>query len=291
VLSLVLILAGCGVHSGSLTLDLVRALDEADIVYVDTYTMPSATWVLEALKPWAGKVRVAGRELLEDRLSTVLEEAMGRSVLVVSAGDPLVATTHQTLLAEARRLNIEVKYIPGVSGVCTAKSYSGLSYYRFGRTATVPGPWRRIKPYSVIAVIYSNLCIDAHTLLLLDVDEMEGQLRPRDAAHQLLDVEVELSTNLNIRRVLHETPVMVVERAGARDAGVHIFNSMVELLEWRDDARAPSSIIVPAPLSATELWILESRFNVKLGDRWSRRSHERREFCRNYEILVEWLSQ
>ncbi len=287
---MVLVLAGCGVHDGSFTRELVRALDEADVVYVDIYTMPSASWVLDALRPWINKVRIAGRELLEDNLKLVLEDARVGNVLILSAGDPLVATTHQSLLAEASRLGINVRYIPGISGVCVAKAYSGLSYYRFGRTVTVPGPWRNLKPYSVIAVINSNLCVDAHTLLLLDVDERGEQLKPGDAVSQLIAVERELSRILDIRGVLEETPVMIVERAGTPDARIYLFDTAAELLGFKEDIRAPSSLIVPAPLSKTEMWILESRLNVKLKTVWSRRAYERVECCRTYETIVSWVS-
>jgi diphthine synthase len=287
---LVLILAGCGVYSGSFTRELVEALDVADIVYVDLYTMPSALWVLEALGRWAGKVKIAGRELLEEQSRLIVEDARAGNVVVLSAGDPLVATTHQTLLAEAARLGVEFRYIPGISGVCAAKSYSGLSYYRFGKIATIPGSWRGLKPYSVVAVIYSNLCVDAHPLLLLDVDDRGAQLKPRDALLELLVVEEELSKTLGFKRVLGETPILVVERAGAPDARVQVYDSATHLLGSREDARIPSSLVIPAPLNMTEMWVLESRLKVKLGITWSRRVYERVECCRAYEAVVGWLS-
>jgi len=286
----VLLIAGCGIYNGSFTRELIRALDEADIVYVDLYTMPSAMWVLDALRPWMGKVRIAGRELLEEKSRLIVSEAKISNVLVLSAGDPLVATTHQSLMAEAARMDVKVKYIPGISGVCVVKAYSGLSYYRFGRTTTIPGPWRGFKPYSVMAVTYSNLCIDAHTLLLLDVDERGTQLEPRDAISQLLLVEEELSKTLNIKRVLEKTPVMVVERGGAPDARILVFNRTTDLLEWRGVFKTPSSLIIPAPLSVTELWIIESRLNVKLEATWSKRVYERIDCCKAYETLLTWLS-
>ena len=289
-LGLVLVLAGCGVHEGSFTRELVEALDAADIIYVDLYTMPSASWVLEALERWAGRVRVVGREFLEERSRLIMEDARVGNVVVLSAGDPLVATTHQSLLAEAARSGIKSRYIPGISGVCTAKAYSGLSYYRFGKIATIPGPWRGLKPYSVVSVIYSNLCVDAHTLLLLDVDERGVQLKPREALLGLLTVEEELSKTLGFRRVLGETPVLVVERAGAPDARIRIYDTITNLIESEEEARTPSSLVVPAPLNAVEAWILESRLNIKLERTWSKRVYERVGCCKAYETLVEWLS-
>jgi len=288
---LALFIAGCGVYEGSFTRELLEVLDVADVVYVDLYTMPESSWVLTALERWRNKIRVASRELLEGMSKAVVDEAMGRNVVIVSAGDPLVATTHVSLLAEAQGRGVEVRYIPGVSGVCAAKAYSGLSYYRFGRMATVPGPWRGLKPYSVLATIYANLCIDAHTLLLLDVSEDGLQLSPTDAALKLLEVEAELSETLRTRALLSLTPVIVVERAGTPGARLIAFESVESLSKAEERFRTPSSLVIPAPLNPTERWVLESRLNRALGAIWSRRAYERSECCEYYERTLRWLSE
>ena len=286
-----LFIAGCGVYEGSFTRELLEVLDVADVVYVDLYTMPESSWVLVALERWRDKVRVASRELLEGMSKAVVDEAMGRNVVIVSAGDPLVATTHASLLAEAQGRGVEVRYIPGVSGVCTAKAYSGLSYYRFGRMATVPGPWRGLKPYSVLATIYANLCIDAHTLLLLDVSEDGSQLSPTDAALRLIEVEAELSETLGTRALLSLTPVIVVERAGTPEARLVAFDSFESLSTAEERFRTPSSLVIPAPLNPTERWVLESRLKRALGATWSRRAYGRSECCEYYEKTLRWLSE
>lgn len=286
-----LFIAGCGVYEGSLTRELVEVLDLADTIYVDLYTMPDPGWVLEILRPWSGKVKIANRRLLEEGSHSIVREGIEKNVVILSAGDPLIATTHQSLVAEAVLAGVQVRYVPGISGVCVAKAYSGLSYYRFGRTATVPGQWRGVKPYSVIATIYANLCTESHTLLLLDVSDEGTQLSPREAALRLLGTEGEILSNLNVKPILDNTPVIVVERAGAPDARILVYDSLVELSKTEVAFRTPSSLVVPAPLNPVELWILESRLGLKLKPHWSKRVYGRSDCCKYYELLLSWLKE
>ena len=58
--------------------------------------------------------------------------------------------------------------INNTSIISTAASVSGLSSYRFGRTVTCPFPENASEfPYEIIQ---KNKSIDAHTLVLLDID-------------------------------------------------------------------------------------------------------------------------
>ncbi len=286
-----LALAGYGVHKGSFTLEFFEALNSADVVYVEFYTMPSSNWVLEALRPWSHKVRVVSRKGLEEGSAGIVEEAVSRFVVVVSPGDPLIATTHHTLLAESRVRGVEARYIPGVSGVCSAKAYSGLSYYRFGRTVTIPGPWRGVKPYTSILTIYGNLCIDAHTLLLLDVADDGVQLDPRDAAKILLDIEEIISRELSLKGIVKDTPAIIVGGAGTPEPEVLIYESLADIPAESRTLKQPSSIIMPAPLSPIEKWLIETMHSKKLGEKWMRRSYDSGEACKAYTRIKEWMKE
>ncbi len=259
-----LVLAGAGYKAGMLTREVENLLRRADKVYVDTYTSPGASNILDYVKAIArSSVVAASRDDLEGGSQRIISEASRLLVVILVPGDPLIATTHVALLAEARRAGIEARYYPGVSGVCAAKAASMLHYYRFGRTVTVPGPWRGVKPYSLVAFIYSNLCAGLHTLALLDVRDDGLQLRPEEAAETIITYEREVAKELGLEPFLGELPALAVEAGGEGAHRVYGFNFLKDLAR----ARLPEgvySLVLPAELHPTEAWALEEIYKIKL---------------------------
>ncbi len=257
-----LVLAGAGLgpgYQGRLLEDLVAS---AWRVYVDTYTMPGASWLLE----WARRVardRVveAPRHVLEQGGARIVEEARDRLVVVLVAGDPLIATTHRSLVVEAARRGVGYRVIPGVSGVCSAKAASMLDYYKFGRTVTVPGPWRMVKAYSIVEYLLYNACGGMHTLLLLDIDGEGRQLHPGEAAGIVLS----LAGELGVSSLLEGSPAILVEAAGLENGRVRVFERLSTLAAWRGGFAEPASIIVPGTLAAYEREALEAVLGLDPG--------------------------
>ena len=284
-----LVLAGAGLHPGSVTVEVREALEKASRVYVDTYTMPRAAWLAEWARGVAGdRVVEADREVLESNSSRIVEEASHSLVVVLVPGDPLVATTHVSLLAEASRRGVEWRVIPGISGVVTSKTLVGLQYYRYGRTITVPGPWRGVKAVSIVSHLYGNLCIGLHTLVLLDVADGGPQLDPASGASELLSLEARLASDMAFEPVLPGLLAAVVERAGHPDARVY-WASIREIAggnggPWRE----PSSIVVPGLVHPTELDMITSLYSVRvesIEDHNERVRRSRLRTCRVYEAL------
>jgi len=286
---LTLILAGAGLHVGTITLEVREAVERASRVYVDVYTMPQASWLAEWARGLAGdRVVEAGREVIESQSARIVEEASMGDVVVLVPGDPLVATTHVSLLAEASRRGVRWRVIPGISGVVASKTLAGLQYYRYGRTITVPGPWREVRAVSIVSHLYGNLCVGLHTLVLLDVADGGAQLGPAQGASELLLLEKELASDVGFERVLPGLMAAVVERAGHPDARVH-WGSIASIAEgeggpWRE----PSSIVVPGIIHPTELDMIASLYSVKESavkehNDLVRRSRLRA--CRVYEAL------
>ncbi len=248
-----LVIAGGGIAPGYQGRTLVNAIIAADKIYVDTYTSPASDWLIEWARGIAGnRVLLASRRDLEDKSWKIIEEAKSRNILILVAGDPLIATTHKALIAEATRYNVRVKIIPGVSGVCASKSISLLDYYKFGRTITIPGPWRNVEAYSIIYYIAKNACIKLHTLALLDFYEGR-QLQPSESARILLSLEEKLGVDF-----LGDTSILVIERAGMEDGRVTLYDSLSELAEDKRIMAVPSSLILPGSLSEIERDILEA---------------------------------
>ena len=263
-----LILAGAGYARGMMSEEVRRIVSEASKVYVDTYTMPGSGWLVEeasALAP--GRVVAATRSQLEEGSRNLVEEARGpEAVVVLVAGDPLVATTHVSLLVEARKAGVDFKYYPGVSGVCSAKAASTLHYYRFGRTVTIPGPWRNVRPYSVVEAVYANLCIGLHTALLLDVDDEGRQLSPAQALKIVLEVEGEVSGELGLQGFIGKLPVLVVEAGAGGEHMVRFLGTVSEASEKPSIAGGPSTLIIPAKLHPTEQWALEGVWGISFPE-------------------------
>ncbi|GAB6148645.1 diphthine synthase [Stetteria hydrogenophila] len=258
-----LVLAGGGVWPGSLTRELLELASAADRVYVDVYTSPGASWLASELERVApGRVVRAGRDALESGAPGLVEEARRGLVLVVAPGDPLVATTHVSLLVEAARRGVEWRVAPGVSGVVAAKALSGLQYYRFGRTFTIPGPWRGVRALSVVDYAYTNVCAGLHSTLLLDVDGGGRQLPPGEAAGILLSLEEEAAGEYGIEPFLHRLMALVISRAG--EPGWLVGHARLPSLggvEWSP----PATIIVPAVIHPTEAEALQALHGVDPG--------------------------
>ncbi|MCE4604474.1 MAG: SAM-dependent methyltransferase [Aeropyrum sp.] len=242
---------------GQATEEALKAVSQCDLVYVETYTMPNTSWLLDSVaRVTKGRVTPASREDLEAGSSEIVKLASKSSVAVVTAGDPLAATTHSSLYAEAARAGVRVYYIPGVSGVYTARSASMLSFYRFGGTVTVPGRWRGVKPLSVVHRIYLNLCSGLHTTVLLDVDESGEQLGLGEAASILLEADEEYSNTLGSRPLLRELPLIVVEAGGMGSHKVLYYPRLDEARTHRD--KGVYTGIIPSRPSRVEDWLASS---------------------------------
>ena len=232
-----------------------QLVSSADRVYVETYTVPGSEWLVDYASGLApGRVSEAPRSLLEEGARRLVEEASRSTVVVLVAGDPLVATTHRGLLYEAARAGVPYRVVPGLSGVCAAKSVSLLDYYKYGRTVTVPGPWRMVKAYSVVEYILSNACAGLHTLLLLDINPATGtQLPPNEAASTVLSLASELGAG-----AIAGAPAILVERAGLEGERVTLYRSLQDLASAGGPWREPASIAVPGPLGPVEREHLEA---------------------------------
>jgi len=146
----------------------VRAIETAKKCdcYAELYTNK---WFgsLEGLERVLGKtVKLLKRQDLEDKLDAWLKEIRDKDAVLFVPGDPLAATTHSTIVLEARKKKIPVNIIHNAS-IFSAIGETGLHLYKFGRTATVPFSG---KLQAVKEAITVNRKAGLHTLLLLDLD-------------------------------------------------------------------------------------------------------------------------
>ncbi|MFN3803438.1 MAG: SAM-dependent methyltransferase [Pyrobaculum sp.] len=237
-------LVGLGPGPGFVTERAVQILREADCVFYEDYTGPLDISTLARLAKRA-PVRLTRRDL-EDGGGRKILDCLdgGNAAVLVTAGDPMAATTHGALVASIRARGHRVEIVPGVSIVCAAFSASCLSIYKLGGIATITYP--RLGVYSArpYELAEQNLARGLHTLLLLDVREDGGFMPPRDAAEILLKLEEREGRGL----FTPEREIVVVYRLGW--GGGAIYTSIDEVR--RGHLEAPAVFIVPSRLGPVE---------------------------------------
>lgn len=200
------------------------------------------------------EIRDAKRWMVEDG-AQILKEAESRNVVLLSYGDPLVATTHTELLCRAARQGIDTRVIHASSAPYSAVGQCGLHHYKMGRTATVMRDQKSMTtPYYTI---YKNLVERCHTMLLLEYDregtEMDGPgdffLEPADALRMLLNTEEGQQRGV----VCGDTYAIVASRVGFGDRQQRIVAGKVSSLVAREGfGSPPHSVIIPGRLHFTE---------------------------------------
>lgn len=151
-----LYLIGLGLSWKDLSLKALEALQKCDKVYLESYTSISDFSKLQLERLIGKKVEVLNRKQVEETKPFL----KGDSALLIY-GDPLAATTHTELLKKAKVIH--------APSVLTAVAETGLSLYKFGKTASIPIPEKNFKPESFYDILKENQSIKAHTLFLLDL--------------------------------------------------------------------------------------------------------------------------
>ncbi|MEM2910317.1 MAG: diphthine synthase [Nitrososphaerota archaeon] len=155
-------------HITEAALDSIR---RADVVFLDVYTGMLPNETMELLRAISRRLVLADRHVLEDGVEAVLTEAARKDVVVAVQGDPFVATTHVSIMLEARKRGINCSVVSGISSYSVAASLSGLQAYKFGRAVTLPAEEKVEHVRSVYESIVENMSRGLHTLVFLDTKE------------------------------------------------------------------------------------------------------------------------
>ena len=243
-------LVGLGVGY-DITVHGLELLKDSELVFCETHTMPVPPEYIEKLEDETGKkIEVIGRDKVEGESPYVLENAKNQNVCLLCGGDPLAATTHISLLLDAKKAGIESEVVHNSSILSAAAGKSGLQPYRFGKTVTVSFWRRNYEPTSPLNLIKRNLDADMHTLVLMDLDAELGLMDAKLGLELLGKMEEKERL-----RVLPEK-VVVLSRVGYLDEKV-TYGTVSELLE-SNLGSAPYCIVVPAELHEVEAEYLDS---------------------------------
>lgn len=249
-----LYLLGLGLGSVRyLTFAVVEEIERCDEVYLDSYTGFISRELMKRLKKLVGdRLIVASRRDLEDNLEEIVERARDREVAILVQGDPLIATTHISLIVEAVKRGVQFKIVHGVSAHSAAPSITGLQSYRFGKTTTLS---REGDPREAYRIIQDNIERGLHTLVLLDTSE--GGLTIIEALKKLLDAEEDLG-----RGVVREDTLAVALAGIGMDGEMVKAGSIRELIQT-DYPPPPHMLVFPGELHFMEAEALIRLYNVR----------------------------
>lgn len=153
-----LYLIGLGLSWKDISLKALEAINKCDKVYLETYTSVSNFSAKQLSKLIGKKVIELNRKQVEEEKPFVKESKL-KDIALLIFGDPLMATTHQEYKAE----------IIHACSIFDGVGETGLSLYKFGKTASIPMPEKNFKPESFFDILEDNKKIDGHTLFLLDL--------------------------------------------------------------------------------------------------------------------------
>ena len=229
----------------SIPIEGLNAISTADVVYLEQFTSPIGKSDLEKIQNAVkGEFKSAKRWLVEDG-NEILETAKKNNVVLLSYGDPYIATTHIELRARAIENKTETRSIHASSSLTSMIGECGLHFYKVGRIATIMSEMKSLTtPYYVI---YKNLIEGNHTVLLLEYNQdKDFFLDPNDALKGLLETE-----QGQRRKVITESSyVIVASRIGFEDQA--IISGKISSLSKMNFGKPPHTIIIPGRLHFTE---------------------------------------
>ena len=192
----------------------LEALKKVDAVYAEFYTARLFGGSISTLEEAIGsEIKILTREEVEED-NIPIKDALKRNIAFLSAGDPLIATTHSEMLMEAKRSGIETTVIHSSSILSAAPGIAGLQAYKFGKVTTVPFTEENFFPHSPYMAIKVNMELKLHTLVLLDIRAHEDRyMTANQGMKYLMKVEEELGCNV----ICEDTVVVVVARAGSKN--------------------------------------------------------------------------
>ncbi len=230
----------------------LEALKKCTEVYAELYTNPFSGDLLNLEKIINKKIKVLKRPDLEEGADKWLPSAHDNDIALLVPGDPMVATTHLSIILTSEKLGIKTEVIHS-SSIYSAIGETGLQIYKFGKTASLPFPEPGYFPNTPYKILEKNLNQNAHTLLLLDVKTKEKKFMTIPEAIEIL---LELGKKVAKKPgFTEETHCLGIARLGSQNQKIK-FGKAKELLKV-DFGKAPHTLIVPGKLHFLEEEALE----------------------------------
>ena len=237
---------GLGISGAkSIPHEALEVLSKADIVYLEQFTSPIGKSDLAKIKKMTnGEFKAAKRWLVEDG-NEILKKAKRKKVVLLSYGDPYIATTHIELRTRAIQEKIKTYSIHASSSLTSMIGECGLQFYKVGKIATIMSEMNSLTtPYYVI---YKNIIEGNHTVLLLEYNQdKDFFLDPKDALLGLIETEKGQKRNV----IDYSTYAIVASRIGFKDQS--IISGKISSLKKVNFGKPPHTVIIPGRLHFTE---------------------------------------
>jgi diphthine synthase len=226
-------LMGLGLDLDSISLGSKNILDSCQKIYLESYTIDFPYNISQLEETLSKKLIILKREKTEDE--SILIEAKEKDIAFLVYGDPFSATTHYQLIMSCKRQKIPFKIFHNAS-IINSIAETGLSLYKFGKTASMPSWNKKYRPMSFIDYLKDNSHINAHSLLLVDIS-----LDFIASLEQLRIASTEQEFKLN--------EIIVVSSLGTKNQKI-IYGSLDKLK--KEKVKNPFCFIIPSKLHFTE---------------------------------------
>ncbi len=236
-----LYLIGLGLNAHSISKEGMNILKTCKKIYLENYTVDFPYPLAELEDIIQKKIISADREKVES--FEIVDEAEKMDVALLIYGSPLTATTHISLIQEAKAAGIKYKIIYNAS-IIDAVAETGLQLYKFGKIASMP-KWNskeNFMPESFMEIIQQNMSMKAHSLILCDIG-----LDFQDALRQL-EISAK-NKNIKIDKIL------LCQALGTNRS--KIFYRNLEEAKELEEIKKPYSIIIPSKLHFLEKEMLD----------------------------------
>ena len=243
-----LVFIGLGLNDEKdITLKGLETARDCNYVFAEFYTSVLSGTGIGKLETLIGKeITVLSREDVEGE-KTILEKAAKGKVALLTAGDPMAATTHVSLRLAALKHGIDTVIIHNASVISAAAGALGLQHYKFGRTASIAFRSGNYKPANAYDAISANLRDGLHTLVLLDLRPDENKfMTANDGIKILLDIESERKGGV----FTGDTLVCAAGRLGSAKPVLRA--GKVSSMVSQDFGPAPHCIVVPGKMHFME---------------------------------------
>ena len=236
-----LYIVGLGLNKDGISTFGLALAKKCKKVYLENYTV-DFPYTKHQLEEVIGKKIIdADRDFVESL--EIIDEAAKLDVMLLVYGSPLTATTHITLLREAKESGVKTKIIYNAS-VFDAVAETGLQLYKFGKIASIPAwnPAKNYEPDSFMKIVQENKSSKAHSLILVDIG-----LEFQDALEQLEKAAKEYKIELK--------KLVLCQVLGTQNRKIS-YKTIEELREF-SGVRKPYCIILPSKLHFMEKEVLE----------------------------------
>jgi len=248
-----LVFIGLGLYDESdISLKGLKELKECDEVFAEFYTAKLGQFDKKSFETLIGKkIEVLSREDTE-KGDKIITTATQRSVVFLTCGDPMIATTHVDLRLRAISQGIPTKIIHSSSIATAAPGLLGLQNYKFGRTTTLAFAEKDFFPTSPYSVIYNNKKLGLHTLVLLDIQTDKNRYM---TANEGFDLLLQMEEKQKKHLFDNGTLACVVARAGGPNPVVAA--DIIHHLRKKDFGPPLHTIVIPGNLHFMELEALQ----------------------------------